>query len=96
MALKKYALSQEQVFRAELMSFRLTLAVMLHAFLAGQEDRNAVRKEIEGAISQLATSLRLEAIPQPRQQTFRDLVIERGHGLVKDAFEMQREVRKMN
>jgi hypothetical protein len=70
MALGPYPLSQEEIFRAELMSCRLVVSVFLRQFLEEHPDRRSVRRPD-------LTQSPLQAIPAERQDRFRKLVIER-------------------
>jgi hypothetical protein len=90
MALKEYKdLTDNEVSRGELMSLRITLAVILHHLLDGVPNADAVYKQLESAIAQIVAQIPLQAIEPTRQQAFRDLVVERGSALLRQAKDLQ-------
>jgi hypothetical protein len=94
MALGPYPLSQEEIFRAELMSCRLVVSAFLGQFLEEHQDRRSVLKKMQGAVDQIVTQSPLEAIPAERQDRFRKLVIERSRSLIRNADNMARSAGK--
>ena len=97
MALKKHEnLTQDEVYRAELMSMRTVVAVILHHALAGHPNPDGAYKEIESAVAQIVAQIPLQAIEPERQKAYRDLVVERASSLMKDAKGIQRRRAKPN
>jgi hypothetical protein len=85
MPLGPYPLSQEEIFRAELMSCRIVVSAFLGQFLKEHRDRRGVLREMQEGVDQIVTDIPLQAIPQERQQRFRKLVIERSRSLIRNA-----------
>jgi hypothetical protein len=85
MPLGPYPLSQEEIFRAELMSCRIVVSAFLGQFLKEHRDRRGVLREMQEGVDQIVTGIPLQAIPRERQQRFRKLVIERSRSLIRNA-----------
>jgi hypothetical protein len=66
MPMKEYPLSQEEVFRAELMSFRILISVLMSQFLEQHPERDAALKKMQGAVGQIIVQIPLPAIPPER------------------------------
>jgi len=90
MPLPQYLLTQDEVTRAELMSFRIIMVVLLKSFFDTHPKPEAAFKEIEDAIGQIVTQLDFQAIPPERHSAFRALVIERGKALIASARSLTR------
>ncbi len=90
-------LTDDEVSRAELMSLRVMFAVMLHHFFATHPNPQAAYDQIESAVVQIVGQIPLQAIAPDRQQTYRDLVVERASSLLLQARAIQhRNVGKPN
>lgn len=84
------SLTHDEVFRAELMSLRITMSVFLHHALAEHPNPDGVCEEIQSAVAQIVAQTPLQLIEPPRQRAYRELVVERTAELVKQAREIQR------
>jgi hypothetical protein len=85
MPLGPYPLSQEEIFRAELMSCRIVVSAFLGQFLKEHRDRRGVLREMQESVDQIVAESPLQAIPSERQQRFRKLVVERSRSLIRNA-----------
>ena len=94
MALKRYEnLTDEDVARADSMSLRIAMAVIIHHLLDGADNADAIYKQLDLAIAQIVAQIPLQEIEPERQQAFRDLVVERGSVLLKQAQRLQHKKR---
>ena len=75
-------------------SLRITLAVIIHHLLDGAPNAEAVYKQLQSAIAQIVDQIPLQAIEPERQQAFRDLVVERGAALLKQAKGLQHKTER--
>jgi hypothetical protein len=95
MALKEYKnLTQDEVYRADLMALRISLAVILHHLIDEAPEPQKITDRLASAVAQIVDQLKLEAIPPIRQQAFRDVVAERGAALMRQALEIRHENRR--
>jgi hypothetical protein len=90
MPLPKHPLTQDEVVRAEIMAMRITMTIILNAFLQEHPNRDAVLNEFEGAITDMVPQIKIEAIPPARQQAFRDAVIQYGKQLIAGTRRLRR------
>jgi hypothetical protein len=90
MAPTTYNLTQDELHQAELMSFRIMMAIFLSRVFQQSPDPAKAASDINREFSQIAGQIQLEQIPKNRRAEFQIAVLDRGSRMVSQAANIKR------
>jgi hypothetical protein len=80
---KEYALTQDEVVRAEIYAIKLAFAIVLHTLVREHPNEDAAVNELADGVAQMAGQLPYGDVPQERRDAFRHVVREKAATLIR-------------